>query len=449
MRNNQWMLGAACLGLIGSWAGCNATRGGFRSSRDQSQVLDASAHSQAAATFPVRSTSEMNVVATIPSGGDWMCFGFGSLWEPSGGGIVRVDPASHTVVTTISASGNFCAPAPDSHTLWVASVYDGNLFRIDSDTNQVTGTFNVGEITSGSEGSFTVTAGGVWVITSRGNTQAGTLTRVDPIDGHVLADIKVVDGSAGVVAGGDFVWVSSPSGNSVTQVDPQTNAVVKTIAVDAGPRFITAGEGGVWTLCQGTGRVARIDPVSGALITHIDAKNPGGGGDIAAGEGGVWTTTFGKPVTHINPATNTVVEAFQGGGFGDAIRTGGGFVWVSGGELHQIKFDLSGGSGSGSGSGVGSGEGSSSGSDGAAVDPLAPPAGATAKSAKIKACGGFLACSHAAFSGQLGCAATDGATKFASMTGHNNSCDLIKVRAKICAAGLDSTKFTAACFKKN
>ena len=340
MRSTYFALMIGTFGL--GVAGCNTMHGsaGFQSTRDRSQVLDASDDTQSgsAAAFPVKSTSELNVVGLIANGGDWMCFGFGSLWEPGGGGIARIDPATHTVVKKITAAaGNFCNAAPDSNTMWVANTSNGNLFRIDADSNTVTATYNVA-ISSGSEASFTVTAGGVWVVTSRGGTQSGTLTRVDPNDGHVIADVKVSNGSAGIVAGGDFVWVTSPSGNSVTQVDPATNTVVKVIAVDNGPRFIAAGEGGVWALCQGTGRVARIDPVTGELVTHIDAKNPGFGGDVAAGEGGVWTTTFGKPVTHIDPATNTVVEAFQGNGFGDAIRTGGGYVWVSGGQLHQIKF---------------------------------------------------------------------------------------------------------------
>ena len=286
--------------------------------------------------FPVKPTSALTVVATIDVGGDWMCIGFGSLWEPSGGKLKRVDPEHHSVVATIDASGNFCHAAPDGKFMWVASVYDGKLYKIDEPTNTVVGTYSVA-ITSGSEGSFAVTDGAVWVVTSNGGTNAGTVTRVNAATGEVVADIKVANDSHGIAAAGGFVWVTSTTGNSVTQIDTTTNAVVATIAVDPGPRFIAAGEGGVWALCQGTGTVAHIDPATGHVVAAINTNTPGGGGDVAAGEGFVWVTTFGRPVTRVDPHTDKVIEQFEGPGFGDAIRAGAGYVWVSGGRLAQIK----------------------------------------------------------------------------------------------------------------
>ena len=330
------------IALISLASACHTTRGGQSTSRPRSTDGETGGvvpTQPAAASFPVQPTSAMNVVAQIEVGGDWMCIGMGSLWEPSGGKLVRVDPVLHTVITKIEASGNFCNPSPDGSAMWLASVYQGKLYRIDPATNAVTGTYDV-KISSGSEGSFAVTESGVWVVTSNGNTSSGTLTRVDPATGLILADITVANDSHGIAAQGGFIWVTSASGNSVTQVDVATNKVVATIAVDKGPRFIAGGEGGVWALCQGTGTVVRIDPVTGKVVATIDTKTPGGGGDIAAGEGGVWVTTFGRPVTRIDPATNKVIAQYQGSGFGDAIRAGAGFVWVSGGRLSQIKADV-------------------------------------------------------------------------------------------------------------
>jgi YVTN family beta-propeller protein len=323
-----WVLALAAL------TGCNAT-----ANRTSSRALDAEPVSGngAAVSFPVKDASQLNVVATVDSvSGDWMCVGLGSLWVPSGGSLVRIDPAQHAVTAKIHAPGNFCYASPSGNQMWVASVFDGKLYRIDATTNQVTGTYSV-PITSGSEGSFAVTDGGVWVVTSDGGTNSGTLTRVDPTSGQVVADVRVADDSHGIAAQGGYVWVTSYSGNSVTQVDAQSNAVINTISVDPGPRFIAGGENGVWALSQGTGTVAHIDPSSGTVLAEINANTPGGGGDIAAGEGSVWVATFGKPVTRINPTTNTVVEQFTGGDFGDAVRAGAGYVWVSGGHISQIQ----------------------------------------------------------------------------------------------------------------
>jgi hypothetical protein len=64
------------------------------------------------------------------------------------------------------------------------------------------------------------------------------------------------------------------------------------------------------------------------VAATIEVGIPGGGGDIAAGEGSVWATSFGFPISRIDPKTNTVVQQFTGDG-GDALRVGLGSVWLS------------------------------------------------------------------------------------------------------------------------
>ena len=64
------------------------------------------------------------------------------------------------------------------------------------------------------------------------------------------------------------------------------------------------------------------------LIATIEVGVPGSGGDIATGEGSVWVTSFGFPISRIDPASNKVVQQFVGEG-GDALRVGAGSVWLS------------------------------------------------------------------------------------------------------------------------
>lgn len=285
--------------------------------------------------LPTTAATALNVAARIPVSGDWMCLGFGSLWEPSDPYLVRVDPATHAVQSKVEVSGNFCHADPLEKVMWVASVYDDKIFKIDIAKNKVVATFNV-KITSGSEASFAVTSGAIWVITSEKGTQSGTLTRIDTKTGAVAAHIKVANDSHGIAATKDSIWVTSASDNSVTQVDITSNSVKRTIKVDENPRFISADENGVWTLCQGSGSVAHIDTKTGALIANIVAKASGFGGGISVGEGAVWLTMPGKPVIKIDPQTNQVITVYKGSGFGDAIIAGEGYVWVSGSKLAQI-----------------------------------------------------------------------------------------------------------------
>jgi YVTN family beta-propeller protein len=118
-------------------------------------------------------------------------------------------------------------------------------------------------------------------------------------------------------------------------VDPTTNLVVETIAVGKQPRFLAVGEGGVWTLNQGDGSVTRVDPKTNKVAATIEAGVPGPGGDIAAGEGSVWVTSFGFPISRIDPETNKVVQQFVGDG-GDALRVGLGSVWLSNLRQHNV-----------------------------------------------------------------------------------------------------------------
>ena len=76
------------------------------------------------------------------------------------------------------------------------------------------------------------------------------------------------------------------------------------------------------------GSVTRIDPKTNKAVATIEVGIPGGGGDLAAGEGSVWATSFGFPISRIDPKTNTVVQQFTGDG-GDALRVGLGSVWLS------------------------------------------------------------------------------------------------------------------------
>src|SRR5206468_12167931 len=113
-----------------------------------------------------------------------------------------------------------------------------------------------------------------------------------------------------------------------------------TITLRTRPRFLASGEGSVWVVNQGDGTVQRIDGKTGALLATIEAGATGEGGDIAVGGGYVWVTTMLVPVIQIDPKTNAVRGKFKrpaGIYLGDAIRYGGGSLWVSGSSVFRIK----------------------------------------------------------------------------------------------------------------
>ncbi|HME05507.1 MAG TPA: glutaminyl-peptide cyclotransferase [Bryobacteraceae bacterium] len=266
-----------------------------------------------------------DAIFPVPGSPDWSVVGTDAVWisnKPKNS-VSRLDPKTNKVAEVITVGSKPCSGlAIGFGSLWVPNCGDRTLSRVDLATNKVTATVPMG--IADTEGGIATGAGSVWMMTDKN----GTLSRIDPSNNKVVADIYVPKGSYTVAFGEGAVWVTSTEGNSVTRVDPNTNLVVETIPVGKAPRFLAVGEGGVWTLNQTDGTVTRVDPKTNKVVATIDCAVPGEGGDIAAGEGSVWVTSFGIPITRIDPLTNKAVQQFVGEG-GDAIRVGLGSVWLS------------------------------------------------------------------------------------------------------------------------
>ena len=54
------------------------------------------------------------------------------------------------------------------------------------------------------------------------------------------------------------------------------------------------------------------------------------------GGGYVWVTLLDIPLVQIDPKTNAVVACFMAMDWGDAIRFGGGSLWVSGRPIRRL-----------------------------------------------------------------------------------------------------------------
>ena len=265
-----------------------------------------------------------DAVLEVPGAPDWIAVGE-SVWvsnKPKNS-VARLDPKTNKTSDIVAVGSKPCSGlAIGFDSLWVPNCGDQTLSRVDLKTGKVTATVPLG--IGNTEGGLATGAGSVWMMTDA----KGTLARIDPANNKVVAEIYVAPGSFTVAFGEGAVWVTGTEANVLTRVDPATNLIVESIPVGKQPRFLAIGEGAVWTLNQGDGSVSRVDPKANKVVATIDVGVPGPGGDIAAGEGSVWVTSFGFPISRIDPATNKVVQQFTGEG-GDAIRTGLGSVWLS------------------------------------------------------------------------------------------------------------------------
>jgi len=290
-----------------------------------------------------RPLSELPISAriSIPSSADWITFGFGSVWvvnyRPDR--VSRIDGSTNRVTADIGIGPNGCLGIVEAiDRIWVATCGDGTMNEIDPRRDSVVRRIPI-PIRRGREGAFAFANGAFWVPDNVADSGSSTVAKVDARSGAVTAHIVTGARSDVAIAGFGSVWVASSGENAVVRIDPERNAVVARISVGGSPKFMAAGEGAIWVQNRSDGSVSRIDPASNREVARIEAKAPTRAGDIAAGGGAVWLSVDGKPVTRIDPRTNSVTRQFVGGTGADAIRFGLGSVWVADhriGELWRI-----------------------------------------------------------------------------------------------------------------
>ena len=322
--------------------------------------------------------------AYMPAG-----FGEGSLWATDifvcddtgvgGGGacaveagmpISRLDPQTgeqEAAVELEDFSANTTEVAFGAGSVWVSSAdYEPGpveerqpwdaVFRVDPQTNRLADRIPVDAPTGVAFGH-----GSVWSV-SAGH---GTLSRIDPASGEVVAKIKVGRGAVDVAVDEESgaVWVAGlylpkdyddydPSedlgANKLSRVDPKTNRVVAEIpvradaseATDGGAQNVAVGEGAVW-VASVDGRLLEVDPATNEVVATVSLGDYSS--DLAVTGGSVWVSGQNRSGTwlkRVGPRTTQVdwsrgLGAMDNGGYGRlaAEEDGGGRVWfVEGGR---------------------------------------------------------------------------------------------------------------------
>ena len=274
--------------------------------------------------------------------------------------LQRIDPKTNNLVATIGGVGsNPIAIAVGAGSVWVGSLDDGTVSRVDPKTNAVRRTVNTGApdaivirdgrvlvanqgygsplssidpakmsaTTSAQPGfgysSLALGGGALWGLSvsgldriNHGGQVVKTLTDLVPLDPFALA------------AGEGAVWVLDGALRSVFRVDPATNSVVRQLGLHFDPGGIAVGGGSVWVTDARGGAVARIDPRSSRLVARIPVgRDPVG---VVVGEGSVWVANYESgTVSRIDPRSGTVVKTIPVGRYPATLATGEGGVWVA------------------------------------------------------------------------------------------------------------------------
>jgi len=139
-----------------------------------------------------------------------LAYADGTLWHgASQGELIRIDPRTMEIVATVrgvSASKLFT----DGHDLWAADEYEGTISKIDTGSNSVVATVDVGPVTHAA-----VAEGMVWA-----RPEADRLLVVDGRTNHVVA-FRLPSGEYGadVIVGFGSLWIAHFSLNEVWRVE--------------------------------------------------------------------------------------------------------------------------------------------------------------------------------------------------------------------------------------
>jgi virginiamycin B lyase len=274
------------------------------------------------------------LVASIPVGGAIsspisLLVDSSAIWviDTYDGQLLRVDPASNTVVAQIPRSpfsDGFVASAAGA--VWETD-FDGNaLLRVDPSSNQVTTTIPLG-VDAAPEG-VASTAGALWVA----NHHQGTVSRVDPATHAVTATVDVAaagpDGPNELAAGATGVWVHAPKTADVAHIDPATNSVVGRIKVP-GPPILDGGK--VWV--EDYFSLDVVDPATNAVVKKIKLPETNGWG--AAGLGSIWVPTK-SGLARVDEQTEKLVGLAKGLPECSMAAVSADSIWLTSPKQHRL-----------------------------------------------------------------------------------------------------------------
>jgi DNA-binding beta-propeller fold protein YncE len=242
--------------------------------------------------------------------------------------VVKIDPATNTVVGVVPVGGGPVALASVGRNLWVANRTDDTLTRVDTRSHE-TRTFG------GFSYPISLAAEGprIWV----GSESSADVIAIDAALGSVLERVRVKPAPAGFVAFGEgSLWVSQgvfdptigrETPSAVSRVDVLAREVATTrLRHGDWATQMAVGGGASWVSLTGTGTLLRIDAADGTRRRISIGSAPSG---IAVGFGAVWVASAGDDVVRrVNPMTGSVEDVIEVGDEPLGVAVGAGSVWV-------------------------------------------------------------------------------------------------------------------------
>ena len=246
------------------------------------------------------------------------------LWvaNPVDGALLLIDRASNTITARITLPGNPETVVTGEGAVWALDRKNNQVFRIDPQSNQVTGTLSLPQ---GSAADMVVGSGSVWVgMTGRVDlvnqkpgqveeiTQPGMVVQIDPRSASVVNQYAIQPVSR-LALNGSALWILSRTiiDTPVQVIDlkskqgmamPFHNAP-EWLPADA----IAASADSLWLFSSAYAKIFRasLDGRINAAIS-LEENQPTGYADLLIQDGSLWAATPWGTVLRIDPASNHI-----------------------------------------------------------------------------------------------------------------------------------------------
>ena len=273
---------------------------------------------------------------------DAVSVGEGAVWVANldDQTLTRIDPESRTVQATVSLNSIPHDVTAAAGAVWVASGVGGvprAMMYVSPQDNTEIGTISTSDGVEGSGlglNSVSFGARAVWAAfdyTSPSGPDT-LLRRVDPAAHRIVDETHLAAWASDIALGSAGVWITDREGGAVLHVSPNNLETRETITVGPLPSSIAVGAGAIWVSTFEDDGVRRLETAWPNGRTTAGERIAVGDGpiDIAVGEGAIWVAnSLDGTVSRIDPDSSRVVETIDVGGSPQGIAVGEGAVWVT------------------------------------------------------------------------------------------------------------------------
>jgi DNA-binding SARP family transcriptional activator/DNA-binding beta-propeller fold protein YncE len=172
--------------------------------------------------------------------------GANAVWVGSGSDIFKIDPSSHELVGRWPYGGGINDVAVGGGSVWLVSSAE-TVARVSGTTVRPTGEASIGVIPT----ALAIGGGSIWVAAPAPYGSHAAVWRFDPITARVtqtttLGKVVGYPPTLEIAFGEGALWVASYDAGTVTRLDPVTGNLVATIRIGGHPSGIAVGAKRIW-----------------------------------------------------------------------------------------------------------------------------------------------------------------------------------------------------------